>query len=297
MPFLVDGVDLDQLTMWGLNTYDGIRGTASVRHTTLQVPSRDGEMVVLNEPIEPLVLKLSLFVNGVDQDGYVPSGFAAFQVFEENLDALLAIFSQRHRLLTIQHEVRGELRQAEAQVLSAMVPGDVHPGGFGKLDVLLSIPSGTWRSPDVKVDEIDWTVSLSNQILMGLRGSTARITDPVIVVTGPSTDMWLTDAASQSALWIKSDLASGQRLRIDGQTLTAVKEPSAGSWGTDLLGGTGTDVTGEISYTSRGSLLSLTPYLSDPKNPYLRDVRVKITGSGLTVASKARFYARKAWVG
>lgn len=286
-PITVDGVRLDTLA-W--NVEKVTRATAARRSANVQVPGVDGVIPSLNDPLEPALFGLDMWLRGTDLDGVTPAG-GSRTTFRQNLDELLHLFGKRHALLEVREQVDGigTERRTLAKVVDTIAPDVSEHGGTGRFSVSLELPYGVWED----VAASDWN---SGQVASGtavevttLQGATERVADAVVLVTGPVTNPRVTDPVSGAWVQLNQALTGTQFWRVNMATWSS-------RFGTGLTFGsadtTGTDGAGSTQFggtRNQAVFLPLTP----ARDTGARRVKVALSGTGITTATRIGVRARR----
>lgn len=290
-PVIVDGVRLDTLA-WGIEAAKYSVG--GLRDADLALPGVDGVVPSLYDPREPGRLVLSMFVQGTDADGTVPTGADRVAVLRENLDTLLGLFGRTDRLLEVREVIdttkAGDAGQriAWCKVQDSMEP-DMEPGTVARFKVSMTIPAAYWRSaehptwtqPAVVIGD-DYTVDT-------LTGSSGPILDAVVVLTGPIAGPSITDVATGHTVSLGASLAAGESWRVN----VATWETRTGTLGVGSADTTGTSRAGVTETV--GALPHLLPLRPVPVAGQ-RVVRVRVGGSGATADTTLSIKARRTYL-
>ena len=291
-PITVDGIRLDTLAK-------GIEATTrtlgAVRGTDTLLAGLDGVVASTNDPRDPSTLALSMFVRGTDDDGLVPLGRDAQAVYQENLDALLHLFGKSGTLLDVRmvmdaDNTPGADRQAYAKVQDSIAPED-HPGDVGRLSVVLTIPSVTWRSLTPETWSQAAVVTGTTYEVTTLAGSSGPVDDAVITLAGPfDTGTKVVDPATGAFVRLNEAVAAGNVWRVNVDTWESrvgagLTVDSADTAGTDKAG-----VTDQGGGYPR--LLRLNPRL----DAGARKVKVQVVGTGFTAATTISTKTRRAYL-
>ena len=290
-PITVDSVSLDTYA-WNI---DGkIKRWAVLRDSDEEIPGVDGEIYSLSDDFGPTFYELSMWVQGSDAAGIVPSGSAELDKLKANLDQLSFMFQKRHSLIDLRElvDIAGtEERQAMCKVVDVIKP-EIKKGRVARFVVTLKIPSGVWQKPDTS-DFISTPTLVSGNFfeIPFMEGSTAPIDDGIFTVTGPITNPRLTDFATGAWVQLNKVLAAGEEWRINNATWTT-------HWGTDAgIGVTSSDNAGTqadgITDSGGGNnrLFKVEPSLIGG----LRKVQISLTGTGITSATTVKCRARRKW--
>lgn len=275
-PVTVDGVRLDTLA-WNVEKID--RATASRRSGDYDVPSLDGSIPSLNDPLESATYGLSMWLRGTDQDGAIPAA-GSLTTLRNNLDELLHLFGQRHKLLEVRETVddSGTERRAWAKVTDSIQPDLNTAGSAGTFTVAMVLPYGMWE--DATATDTVLTTPVTAAEVTGLQGSTERVNDAVFLVKGPASSPRITDPATGMYVELGTALASTDAWRFNSSTWSS----RYGAASTVTLGATDTTGTDGAGITlvggpSRGYGLPLTPV----RDTNARRVKVTLTAaSGIT---------------
>lgn len=286
-PITVDGVRLDTLA-WNVEQIR--RQTAARRSGDWEVPGLDGVVPSLNDPLEVANYGLDMFVMGTDADGAVPAAGKA-DTFRANLDELVHLFGQRHKLLEVQEQVTAtDTRRAMAKVVDALEPDVNLPGSAGRFTVGLVIPSGVWED----LATADWTASswatgVAKEVTT-LAGATERITDAIILVTGPANaGVRVSDPVTGAYVQLNRALSGTESWRINVATWTSRYGTGLGLGSADT---TGTDAQALTQYGGTRNQVHFLP-LVPARDTGARRVKLALTAGGLTAASAVSVRARR----
>ena len=281
-PVSVDGVRLDTLA-WNIEKIN--RATAARRSGDYSIPNLDGSIPSLNDPLEPTTYGLEMWLRGTDADGAVPVA-GSLDTLRANLDELLHLFGQRHKLLDLREKVSDtEERRAWAKVTDSIQPDLNTPGSAGRFTVSLVIPAGVWED----VDATDQTISapVTAAELTGLTGSTERVNDGIFLVQGPATSPRITDPATGMYVELGVALTSTQFWRFNSATWSSRYGAGLGLGSADTTGTDGSAVTA-VGGPSRAYGLPLTPV----RDTGARRVRVTLTAAAGIVAGTTKLSTR-----
>lgn len=299
-PITVDGVRLDTLG-YGIEsatlTIGGLRSGDQV------LAGMDGVVASLEDPRDPTLYSLSLFVRGSDEDGLVPADRSQWGLLRQNVDMLLALFGRTDALLDVREVVLGDpvttdvedalegpQRQAWAKVSDTLAP-EFQPGAVARFTVVLTLPAVFWQDVDAQTWTQAAVVSGTSYAVGTLDGSSAPISDAVVCVTGPATSpVVVSDANTGAFVRLNADIPAGETWRVDTATWESrmdagLTPDSAPTDGVDMAAVT--DSGGRYP-----SLLRLTPR---PENG-TRRVKVAVTAAGLTAASTLTLAARRKYL-
>lgn len=286
-PITVDGVRLDTLA-WNVEKVD--RATAQRRSGDYDIPNMDGALPSLNDPLEPSTFGLSMWLRGTDADGAVPAA-GSLTTLRANLDELLHLFGQRHKLLELRETVDavGTERRAWAKVTDSIAPELNTPGSAGSFAVAFSLPYGCWE--DVATQDF---ASATNPTpgtaleVSTLAGATDRITDAIFVVDGPAVAPRLTDPATGMWVELGRTLAAGESWRFNSATWSSRYGAGVTTGSADATGTDATAVT-NTGGPSRAYGLPLTPV----RLTGARRVQLALSGSGFTTSTRFLVRARR----
>ncbi|GGM65236.1 hypothetical protein GCM10012275_39750 [Longimycelium tulufanense] len=286
--YTVDGVSLDHPAgCWKLLSATQVRPFPGVRAASVSVPGRPGELPITGEDVEATTVGLTLGVTGLDPSGR-DRGAAGL---DANLAALYGLFGVRHRLLDVRYTPAPEMAelQAEATVVAAAEPTVWMGAARARLPVVLRIPGVYWR----EVAPSTWsTRTLGAPVrVTAFDGSTAPVLDAILRITGPVTDLRITDMATGGWVSYPGTLAATRALRLHCGRMDA-HEAASIAWD-----GTGANATGRIVTGGPGSgfrFLALTP--AAVTSAHDRGVRVLVEGTGTSEATLIELRARRAFL-
>ncbi|MEV6033563.1 hypothetical protein AB0L65_20580 [Nonomuraea sp. NPDC052116] len=290
--YTLDGVALDHPAgCWKLKRGTQRRPLPGARAVRVSVTGRAGELPIVGLDHEATSFSLTFVVTGA-----TPAGAdGGFQQLETNLEALTALLGVRNRLMSLRYQAGSIVRVADVTITAASEP-EVNTGAArARLTVVVEVPGVYWR--DEAVTTWAGNANASNQAVATLTGSTAPITDALLRVTGPATNITITDVATQGAVGLLTSgsnaITASERLLIDAAAMRAAVV-TTDTW--DLA--TGTDKTGVISVFGPGSAsrwIHLTPAMA-VGDPFSRAVLISCTATGTTAASKLEVRARRAYL-
>ncbi|MEU6789965.1 hypothetical protein ABZ912_63230 [Nonomuraea angiospora] len=290
--YTLDGVALDHPAgCWRLKRGTQRRPLPGARAVRVSVTGRAGELPIVGLDHEATSFSLTFVVTGA-----TPAGAdGGFPQMETNLEALTALLGVRNRLMVMRYQAGPIVRVADVTVTAASEP-EINTGAArARFSVVVEVPGVYWR--DEAVTAWAGNANASDQVITTLAGSTAPITDALIRVTGPATNITVKDVASQGAVGLltsgSNSLTAGQRLLIDAAAMRAALV-TTDTW--DLT--TGTDRTGVISVFgpfSANRWIHLTPAMA-VGDPFSRAVLISCTASSTTAASALEVRARRAYL-
>lgn len=281
-PVSVDGVRLDTLA-WNIEKIN--RATAARRNGDYAIPNLDGAVPSLNDPLEPANYGLEMWLRGTDADGAVPVA-GSLDTLRANLDELLHLFGQRHKLLDLREKVSDtEERRAWAKVADAIAPDLNQPGSAARFTVGLVIPSGMWE--DVDTQDRNLVAPVTAAEVTSLAGATERINDAIFLVTGPATTPRITDPAT--GMWVELGYAlpAGERWRFNSATWASRTSTTVALGSADTAGTDRTAVT-TVGGPSRAYGLPLTPV----RDTGARRVKLTLTAASGIVAGTTTLSTR-----
>lgn len=288
-PITVDGVRLDTLA-WNISKIN--RAVAARRSADQIVPGRDGVIASLNDNLEPITFGLEMFVMGTDADGAVPAA-GRRDTFRANLEELVHLFGKRHALLEVQETTSlGVIRRAMAKVQDAIQPDVSTIGSHGSFTVGLQIPAGCWE--DVATSDFNTTLNAFPGTgvtidVTNLQGATGRITDAIILVTGPITNPRVTDPNTGAYVEYQGALTAADKWRVNVGTW-ATRVGTTLTLGSLDTGGTDAQAATRFGGTpNQAAFLPLVPVRSGT----VRKVQVVVTGTGTTTATRLGIRARR----
>lgn len=286
-PISVDGVRLDTLA-WNVEQIR--RQTAARRSGDWEVPGLDGLVPSLNDPLDAASYGLDMFVMGTDADGAVP-GAGRADTFRANLDELVHLFGTRHRLLELQEQVTlTETRRALVKVQDALEPDVNLPGSAGRFSVSFVIPSGVWEDL-ATADWVanTWASGVAKEVTT-LAGATERITDAIVLVTGPANaGVRVSDPVTGAYVQLNRALSGTESWRVNVGTWASRYGTGLGLGSADT---TGTDAQALTQYGGTRNQAHFLP-LVPARDTGARRVKLALTAGGLTAASSVSVRARR----
>jgi hypothetical protein len=204
---IIDGIRLDSFA-YAITSRTGWESTPGLAGSNLRVPGKDGEVWQAKD-YGPGRVVLDLFVQGTNADGEIPVGSTAEKTFRSNIDSLLATFSKRSSLITVDKEIEdGSVRRNFAEVGTVIQPDYFDGDTLATFTVELIFPDPLWKATTT-------TTSTGVGALSAFAGITAPISDAVITVAGPATNPKITDVASGAWIQYTGTVASGSSWVID----------------------------------------------------------------------------------
>lgn len=265
----IDGVPLsDPQWRWRLHRETQRRAPVTMRAVDVVIPGVDGSMPIYGEPIEQAVLGLEINVYGSPAE------------VEDRCNFLRGLLAKNHAPLVV---TRRDGRTAEAKLAALSDP--VMTPAYARISATLTIPSGVWRG-----EEETWAASAlsGTSKVSTLAGGTRAVTDALVLIQGPASDLALTDKATGARLRYTKAVPDGQQLLIDTGQWRATVGPSVG-WSS-----TGGGATKDLANTGPRSdvhLWTLTP-IATPAGTTQTSITVSATG--ITESSGLQIRARSA---
>jgi hypothetical protein len=290
--YTLDGVALDHPAgCWRLKRGTQRRPFPGARAVRVSVTGRAGELPIVGLDHEATSFSLTFAVTGA-----TPAGTdGGYPQMETNLEALTALLGVRNRLMSLRYEAGPIVRVADVTITAATDPEISVGAARARLTVVVEVPGVYWRSDTVTT----WAgaANTASQVVTTLAGSTAPITDALIRVTGPATNITITDVASGGSVGLltsgSNTLSASQRLLIDANAMRAALV-TTDTW--DMTAGS--DRTGVISVFgpfSANRWLHLTPAMA-VQDPFSRAVLISCTASGTGAASGLEIRARHSYL-
>lgn len=213
------------------------RPAVSVRRSVVQRPGLHGVVpaggVVFDEP----TVRLRVFVES-------PTA-AAFEVAVAALMARLA----RPGDITLTRIAGGVETAAIARLVGVSEPV-YYPDRAADHTITLAIPGVFFRDPaPISTAALAAQANVVAAPLTALAGGSGPISDAVVRVAGPCTQVSVSDPASGTGLSWSGALAAGSYLYLDAASLSARISTSASAWDSG-----GTVVTGGLDYPGAGPL-------------------------------------------
>lgn len=218
----IDGEPLENHAVY-IESRDGWDDTPEVRGDDVELLGRHGRRF-RRKKYGPGRKTLAVAVHGVDEAGLVPeAGSAQRARYERNLDALIRVFSVRHRPLLVQRvHADGSRRQAECEVTSALTPA-VTGNTYGLMSVEFSVPGSFWEDVDPQTYTLPYDVAAGGAQsleVFSLQGQTGYCGDAVVTITGPCTTVAVRDHETGRG-FAYGALTLGQSLVVDAGAFTA----------------------------------------------------------------------------
>lgn len=169
---------------------------------------------------------LNMTVHGTGPDGWSVPVTNRLQraAYEQNLDALLRVFSPRHRLLDVERvHANGDRRRADCEVASVISPEAVGMTA-GRLSIELAVPGSFWEDVDAVSYRLPYNVvtgGAQDLEVFSLAGQTAPCGTATVTVTGPCTTVAVHDTETGSGFTYGEALGGSDTLIVDAGAFTA----------------------------------------------------------------------------
>lgn len=220
--WFIDGEPLESYAVV-IENRDGWDDTPAVRGDDTELLGRHGRSW-RRKKYDPGRKTLAIAVHGVDDAGGVPAGGSAQRArYEQNLDALIRVFSVRHRPLLVERvHADGSRRQAQCEVTSALTPA-VSGNTYGLLSVEFAVPGVFWEDVDASTYTVPYDVAVGGTQsleVFSLQGQTGYCADATVTVTGPCATVSVKDHGTGMGFTYGA-IASGASLVIDAGAFVA----------------------------------------------------------------------------
>jgi hypothetical protein len=279
---LVNGVSMYD-PRWALADDQVLRELPGRRGVHITVPGRSGATVPRRTVREFSAFPVTLYVTGL---GNTMSARVAD--LERSLWSLDFLFNNNGEMLPVTY-VAGPLATdtlvAMCRRVASVEPERLGGGDAAKVTFVLENPSGEWRDPQFSTGSVSYPFRNPTALTL-LGGSANEITDAVIAVEGPFTNVQIQDPVTLQYVTFTSGgsiakVSAGQFVRFDLATMTA-RYMQGLNW-TDP---TGLDVTSWVTNGGPGagrSWLPLIPRINGV-DPTSRSIRLNIGVYGSPVA-------------
>ena len=222
-PVTVDGTRLDTLA-YNIETKDGRDLGPTLQGEDITTGMRDGDIFVPNKKSGPGRIVLSMWVNGTDEDGIVPTD--SYYKYRQNLDMLRRMFGVKHRLLDVreQLDVAGaHIRQALCTVGAVIDPAMLANFPYtAKMSVELKIMSGFWQDlADSNYDSAIGLLANTDINLPAFAPMTAPMRDMWVVLDGPATNPKIIDNRSGHYAKLNGVIGNGIQWVVDTTNWTS----------------------------------------------------------------------------
>lgn len=257
------------------------------------IPGRDGE-VWRSKKYAPGRMVLDIFISNVNASGTLASGVTAEAQYRANLDTLMALFTRRSSLLTvnkIDSYTGGVQRTNYAEVATVLTPDFRGATGdpVAQMTVELVFPNPIWENI-VAVENVFNNVANAGQYTLGAMSYiTAPITDAVLLLIGPANNPRIADGASDAFVQYNGTLTAGQRWRVNCQTFqsevgTNLQFNTGGYTNTN----SGTNVIANTAYGPDANLFTISPNGTSTPS-------VLVYGSGFS-STQLNVYAKRKFI-
>lgn len=181
----VNGTVLNTLAK-NIDTLTGRLRAPAYRTGNITIPGAHGDLWVPDKRYQPNSIALPMWVQGVDDDGAIPSGVTERAQFFANVNTLVGIFKTPGALLDVRWtQPDGSVRQCYAEAADVFdFTVDAAPKGL--VGVVLTLPYPFWQdtasistrfiATNTTIAPVDW------------QGSTAPVEDMVYLIEGPWTN-------------------------------------------------------------------------------------------------------------
>lgn len=281
LSFSVDGVPLSSMAS-DIEASSSRRSLGGARVSDAVLPGTNG---VVPGPMTHDVrdFSLSMWVIGADSSGNVPTDGTQLALYEANLDNLLALFGQRHKLLELSMVVGdGTTRRTRARVTNAFAPNERLDGAvpLAKFTVIFDLVDVFWSDAGTVTDTHPFTTNVS-WWANNFYGTTAPIEDAVVTITGPISNPGITCLATGAYVQYNGSLTVSDTLVIDCSTWSIKKN--------------GVSVAGSSTSTSPdGRLLTLYPERNSSNGKW--GIRYTTRGSGMGTGTSITVTARRKYL-
>jgi hypothetical protein len=282
--YSIDGISLDDAAgRWWLERDDPFQSRPAVRSAAISVPGRDGFVPLFNETYEVNTIALKLIVTGRSPDG--GSGETYAQLVH-NVENLMAVVSERHRLMTLTRTMGGAIRETGVRVVTSTDPVQLDHRTV-RVVVVFEMTEPFWRevSPVTLATPTLSSGELWSNSNLTLGSGNAPIRDALIVASGTLSQLYAEDEASGTWIRLQATSSSGQGLHIDCGARRAWR---TGSDPFDLSGAT--EVSGSLDTGPGGFTFTPRPFAGASTTRV--SLRLRRTGSSGIV----RVRARRAWL-
>lgn len=285
----IDGARLDRYAVAdddngvSLDSREGWDDTPSMRGDNAVLLGQHGESW-RRKKFGPGRKTLNLTVHGTGPDGWsVPETDRGQRAaYEESVDALLRMFSPRHRLLLVERvHANGDRRQAYCEVTSVIAPQTVGMTA-GRMSIELVVPGSFWEDVDAVSYRMPYNTSVGGAQdleVYSLAGQTAPCADGIITITGPCTTVGIHDAETGSGFGYDTPIGAGDTLTVDAGAFTAVHDD----------GTPASAITGLVLADQQ--ILEIVPAPSLDRGP-----DVTVTATGTSAGFSVVFETRRKWL-
>lgn len=230
----INGVSLQtyayNVSTWG----ESLQAPPPLRGTDIVIPYRPGEMFTARRP-SGRSMTFTMWVQGSELNGTVPTSRTMRAVFEENFKKLRSLFWNQGRQFSLTRRWRDpltgtlEIATAKAVFANGLAPsmqGNTH--ATFTAEVYLSDPF--FYGSEKNINFTAGTTSVQNVIIPGDYETTAITID----FNGARNNPRITNSAGANYVNLQQNLASGQLARLNVNAWTARKNPSSDN--TNIIG-------------------------------------------------------------
>lgn len=216
--WVADGVLLNTHAK-NISTFGGRSGLPAIRGENKAIPLRGGRAWT-PKLFDQRELNLAMWVQGVDDDGNIPSGHTARAEFNVHLRELKKLFGKRNALIQMvrQVDMPGGLLQLTGamECVDTMEPTFLGVSSVGTFTVKLIMPDPYWYG-------VQATATLTSSGLTLVHPGDTNAERMVIQLNGPLTNPMITNTALGISLRYSGTIAGGSSVTINTSTFTAVE--------------------------------------------------------------------------
>lgn len=266
----IDGVELDDPKgRWRIEHASKVPAGANRRVTMLDVPARDGSIAV-RQGVGTGTVSLTLAVFGERAD------------LDARRSALVSLIQQARKITWSP----APDRRISTTVLQSAVSDPERRGTTALLIQASITTSPYWKEPNT-------AISLPQTLAAGYRvtfpefaGSTGRLDDAWMRITGPTKSLTLTSERDATGLHLNRAVNAGEYVFVDLARFVGYKSSRDSDWGLSSSEQIGLDFP-------VGGPLQIWPMVTDPEKS---QVSLVVGGSGFTSASKVSIRASRSFV-
>lgn len=269
----------------GWDIFPGLTGS------NIRVPGRDGE-IWRSKDFATGRMVLDIYITAFDSTGVVPAGSTAEKQYRANLDLLMAVLGDRFATVKVVKlnnptDVTTDPRENYAEIGAVFTPDHFGSEPGATVSIELVFPSPFWI--DITPKNTVGTASATSPrtiTLTNLAGTTAPITDPIVLVYGPATNPRVTDNGSGAWVQYNGTLAAGSRWRVNASTFQSEIGTNLDYNATTYANvNTGTNVLADTGFTGP-SLFTINPYQYGTP-------QLTFTGTSLSASTQVNVLARR----
>lgn len=267
----IDGVELDDPKgRWRIEHASKVPAGANRRVTMLDVPARDGSIAV-RQGVGTGTVSLTLAV------------FGEGAVLDARRSALVSLIQQARKITWSP----APERRISTNVLQSSV-SDPERRGATALLIQASITTHPyWKEPNTAFSVPQTLVAGFRVEFPELAGSTGRLDDAWLRVTGPTKSLTLTSERGATGLHLNRAVNAGEYVFVDLARFVGYKSSRDSDWGLPSSEQIGLDFP-------VGGPLQVWPTVTD--DPEKSQVSLVVGGSGFTSASKVSIKAARSFV-